>query len=63
MKYNRLKYPGLFIVIDGRVEVESDSGFRCQDIMGERDYFGENLLIPGEGFQNYGRMVVDSPQA
>jgi hypothetical protein len=29
MKFNKLKYPGLFIVIRGKVEIEDDRGFRC----------------------------------
>lgn len=45
MKFNRLRYPGLFILVEGKVEVEDDRGFRCKDIMSPRDYFGENLLI------------------
>ena len=40
MKFNRLKYPGLFIVLNGKVEVEDDKGFRCTDIISERDFFG-----------------------
>lgn len=63
MKFNRLKYSGLFILVDGKIEVEDDRGFRCQDILSPRDYFGENLLIHSEGFHNYGRMLVDSPTA
>ena len=45
MKFNRLKYPGLFIVLNGKVEIEDDRGFRCSDIISERDFFGENLII------------------
>lgn len=63
MKFNRLKFKGLFILVDGKVEIEDDRGFRCRDIMSPRDYFGENLLIHSEGFHNYGRMLVDSPTA
>lgn len=63
MKFNRLRYPGLFILVEGKIEVEDDRGFRCKDMMSPRDYFGENLLIHSEGFHNYGRMVVDSPKA
>lgn len=63
MKFNRLRYPGLFILVEGKVEVEDDRGFRCKDIMSPRDYFGENLLIHSEGFHNYGRMIVDSEKA
>lgn len=63
MKFNRLRFRGLFILVEGKVEIEDDRGFRCKDIMSPRDYFGENLLIHSEGFHNYGRMVVDSPSA
>jgi hypothetical protein len=63
MKFNRLKYPGLFILIKGKIEVEDDRGFRCEDMIGEREYFGENLLIESDGFHNYGRMVVNSKTA
>jgi hypothetical protein len=63
MKFNRLRYPGLFILKEGKIEIEDDRGFRCRDIMSPRDYFGENLLIHSQGFQNYGRMVVSSPTA
>lgn len=63
MKFNRLKYSGLFILVDGKIEVEDDRGFRCKDILSPRDYFGENLLIHSEGFNNYGRMLVDSSTA
>lgn len=40
MKFNKLKYPGLFILIKGKIEVEDDRGFRCEDLIGEREYFG-----------------------
>ena len=40
MKFNRLKFKGLFILVEGKVEVEDDRGFRCKDIMAPRDYFG-----------------------
>jgi len=40
MKFNRFKYPGLFIILNGNVEIEDDKGFRCKDIISERDYFG-----------------------
>lgn len=36
MKFNKLKYPGLFIVLRGKVEIEDDRGFRCSDLIGER---------------------------
>lgn len=60
MKFNRLKYPGLFIVVRGSVEVEDDRGFRVNNMINERDFFGENLVIDSDGFQRYGRMVVES---
>ena len=60
MKFNRLKYPGLFIILNGNVEIEDDKGFRCKDIISERDFFGENLIIESDGFHNYGRMVADT---
>ena len=60
MKFNRLKYPGLFIVLNGKVEIEDDRGFRCSDIISERDFFGENLIIESDGFHNYGRMVAET---
>ena len=40
MKFNRLKFRGLFILVEGKVEIEDDRGFRCKDIMSPRDYFG-----------------------
>jgi hypothetical protein len=40
MKFNRTKYPGLFIVTKGTVELEDDRGFRCSGMIGERDFFG-----------------------
>ena len=46
LKFNRLRYPGLFILIDGKVQIEDDRGFRCKDIISPRDYFGQNLIIP-----------------
>ena len=60
MKFNRLKYPGLFIILNGNVEIEDDKGFRSKDILSERDFFGENLIIESDGFHNYGRMVADT---
>ncbi len=63
MKFNRLKYPGLFILLEGEVEIEDDRGFRCSDLIKPRDYFGENLIIACDGLQKYGRMVVASESA
>lgn len=40
MKFNRTKYPGLFVVVKGTVELEDDRGFRCNGMIGERDFFG-----------------------
>jgi|JI10StandDraft_1071094.scaffolds.fasta_scaffold128072_1 hypothetical protein len=40
MKFNRMKYPGLFIITKGTVELEDDRGFRCNGMIGERDFFG-----------------------
>lgn len=34
MKFNRLKYPGMFIVVKGMVELEDDRGFRCSGMIG-----------------------------
>jgi hypothetical protein len=45
MKFNRLKFRGLFVMVEGKIEIEDDRGFRCKDIMSPRDYFGENLMI------------------
>ena len=60
MKFNRLKYPGLFVVTRGSVELEDDRGFRVSNMINERDFFGENLIIDSDGFHKYGRMVVES---
>jgi hypothetical protein len=40
MKFNRIKFPGLYIVVDGIIEIEDDKGFRCSDAIGSMDYFG-----------------------
>jgi hypothetical protein len=60
MKFNRMKYPGLFIITKGTVELEDDRGFRCTGMIGERDFFGESLFIDTNGYQKYGRLVAES---
>ena len=48
------------MVAKGSVELEDDRGFRVSNMICERDFFGENLVIDSEGFQKYGRMVSES---
>lgn len=62
MKFNRMKFPGLFVVTKGTVELEDDRGFRCNGMISERDFFGECLLFEANGYQNYGRMVAESEE-
>jgi hypothetical protein len=33
MKFNRTKYPGLFVILKGTVELEDDRGFRCNGMI------------------------------
>lgn len=40
MKFNRMKYPGIFIIVKGSVELEDDRGFRCSGVISEREFFG-----------------------
>jgi|JI6StandDraft_1071083.scaffolds.fasta_scaffold01534_2 CRP-like cAMP-binding protein len=63
MKFKHLRYPGLFVLVDGTIEIEDDCGFRTTNFIGKGDYFGENLAFESEGFQRYGRMVVQSETA
>ena len=50
-------------MVDGTIEIEDDCGFRTTNFIGKGDYFGENLAFESEGFQRYGRMVVQSETA
>jgi hypothetical protein len=62
MKFNRTKYPGLFVIVKGIVELEDDRGFRCNGMISERDFFGEVLVIESDGYHNYGRLVAESDE-
>ena len=62
LKFNRLKYPGIFVIVSGSVELEDDRGFRVSNMINERDFFGENLIIDSDGFHKYGRMVAESDE-
>lgn len=40
LKFKNLKYPGLYILLKGNIEIEDDCGFRTDNFIGQGDYFG-----------------------
>lgn len=40
MKFKHLRYPGLFVLAKGTVEIEDDCGFRTTDFIKMGDFFG-----------------------
>lgn len=45
MKFKNLRYPGVYVLLNGVLEVEDDCGFRTTNFISRGDYFGENLIF------------------